>query len=52
MNAEEMFLKHLLQIHTAFPNLKIVLEHVTSKVAVDLVWVLNQVDSNDTLVCT
>ena len=37
MNAEELFLTHLKQLHTDFPNLKIVLEHATSKAAVDMV---------------
>ena len=32
-----MFLKHLVKLHNAFPKLKIVLEHATSKEAVDLV---------------
>ncbi|KAI8978396.1 dihydroorotase, homodimeric type [Pilobolus umbonatus] len=37
MNAEEKFLPQLEKIHKAFPKLKIVLEHATSKAAVDMV---------------
>ena len=37
MNAEEAFLKHLKQLHTDFPKLKIVLEHASTKAAVDMV---------------
>ncbi|KAI9263753.1 dihydroorotase, homodimeric type [Sporodiniella umbellata] len=37
MNAEERFLPQLEKIHRAFPSLKIVLEHATSKAAVDMV---------------
>eukprot|EP00842_Homolaphlyctis_polyrhiza_P006772 jgi/Hompol1/7096/HPOL_000742-RA len=37
LNAEERFLKHLQQLHADFPNLKIVLEHATTKAAVDMV---------------
>jgi len=37
LNAEEKFLKHLVQLHKDFPTLKIVLEHATTKAAVDLV---------------
>ncbi|KND00895.1 dihydroorotase, homodimeric type [Spizellomyces punctatus DAOM BR117] len=37
MNAEERFLKHLEQLHRDFPNLRIVLEHATTKAAVDMV---------------
>jgi dihydroorotase len=37
MNAEAAFLKHLEILHTAFPRLKIVLEHATTKAAVDMV---------------
>ncbi|KAJ3254677.1 hypothetical protein HK103_007016 [Boothiomyces macroporosus] len=37
LNAEEMFLTHLQSLHRDFPNLKIVLEHATSKAAVDMV---------------
>ena len=37
LNAEEMFLKYLVELHTDFPNLKIVLEHATTKAAVDCV---------------
>lgn len=37
MNAEEKFLVHLKQLHQDFPKLKIVLEHATTKAAVDMV---------------
>jgi dihydroorotase len=47
MNAEERFLPQLEKLHNAFPNLKIVLEHATSKAAVELVKRLG-----DTVGCT
>ncbi|RUS27631.1 dihydroorotase, homodimeric type [Jimgerdemannia flammicorona] len=47
MNAEEKFLPHLAQLHADFPKLKIVLEHATSKAAVDMVKSLG-----DTVACT
>jgi len=37
MNAENKFLKHLDQLHKDFPNLRIVLEHVTTAQAVEMV---------------
>ena len=37
MNAEEKFLVHLKQLHNDFPKLKIVLEHATTKAAVEMV---------------
>ncbi|KAI9355435.1 hypothetical protein DFJ73DRAFT_623688 [Zopfochytrium polystomum] len=37
LNAEERFLKHLAELHADFPKLRIVLEHATTKAAVDLV---------------
>jgi dihydroorotase len=37
LNAESKFLKHLIQLHKDFPSLKIVLEHATSKDAVECV---------------
>ncbi|KAJ3092454.1 hypothetical protein HK102_007078 [Quaeritorhiza haematococci] len=37
LNAEERFLPHLEKLHRDFPNLRIVLEHATTKAAVDLV---------------
>ena len=37
LNAEEKFLEHLKQLHTDFPKLKIVLEHATTKAAVEMV---------------
>lgn len=37
LNAEERFLHHLKQIHEDFPQLKIVLEHATTKAAVEMV---------------
>ncbi|KAJ2997577.1 hypothetical protein HDV02_005389 [Globomyces sp. JEL0801] len=47
LNAEAKFLKHLIQLHKDFPKLKIVLEHATSKDAVDVVKSLG-----DTVGCT
>ncbi|KAI9033320.1 hypothetical protein DFJ74DRAFT_652026 [Hyaloraphidium curvatum] len=47
LNAEEKFLGHLVQLHKDFPKLKIVLEHATSKAAVDTVKSLG-----DTVGCT
>ncbi|RUS18041.1 hypothetical protein BC937DRAFT_89203 [Endogone sp. FLAS-F59071] len=47
MNAEEKFLPHLAQLHADFPSLKIVLEHATSKAAVEMVKSLG-----DTVACT
>lgn len=40
LNAEEKFLKHLVQLHKDFPKLKIVLEHATSQAAVETVKLL------------
>ncbi|KAJ1530049.1 hypothetical protein HK096_008745, partial [Nowakowskiella sp. JEL0078] len=37
LNAEERFLTHLKKLHEDFPKLKIVLEHATTKAAVDMV---------------
>ncbi|KAH9272927.1 dihydroorotase, homodimeric type [Batrachochytrium salamandrivorans] len=37
LNAEERFLEHLAKLHADFPGLKIVLEHATTKAAVDMV---------------
>ncbi|KAK9729525.1 dihydroorotase [Basidiobolus ranarum] len=47
MNAEETFLSHLKELHEAFPKLRIVLEHATTKAAVDMVKSLG-----DTVGCT
>ena len=47
LNAERLFLKHLVQLHKDFPRLKIVLEHATSKDAVEMVKSLG-----DTVACT
>jgi dihydroorotase len=47
LNAEEKFLTHLKQLHADFPKLKIVLEHATTKAAVDMVKSLG-----DTVGCT
>ncbi|KAI8910328.1 hypothetical protein EDD86DRAFT_190006 [Gorgonomyces haynaldii] len=47
LNAEEKFLKHLQQLHKDFPKLKIVLEHATTKAAVEMVKSLG-----DTVGCT
>ncbi|KAJ3214248.1 hypothetical protein HK099_006956 [Clydaea vesicula] len=41
LNAEEKFLTHLKQLNKDFPNLKIVLEHATTKAAVEMVKSLN-----------
>ncbi|CAO1620553.1 unnamed protein product [Parajaminaea phylloscopi] len=37
LNAEAMFLSHLRKIHKRFPNLRIVLEHATTRAAVEAV---------------
>eukprot|EP00124_Ichthyophonus_hoferi_P004953 Ihof_evm1s622 gene=Ihof_evmTU1s622 len=37
LNAEEHFLSHLVTLHRAFPQLRIILEHATTKKAVDKV---------------
>lgn len=42
MNAEECFLPALREIHQAFPNLKIVLEHCTTEAAVKLIYDINK----------
>lgn len=47
MNAEERFLPELEKIHRAFPKLKIVLEHATTKAAVEMVKRLG-----DTVACS
>ncbi|KAJ3057377.1 hypothetical protein HK097_008472 [Rhizophlyctis rosea] len=47
LNAEERFLSHLKQLHTDFPTLRIVLEHATTKAAVEAVKSLG-----DTVGCT
>jgi dihydroorotase len=47
LNAERLFLKHLKQLALDFPNLKIVLEHATSKEAVEMVKSLG-----DNVACT
>ncbi len=47
MNAEERFLEHLRQLHRDFPRLKIVLEHATTRAAVETVKELG-----DTVGCT
>lgn len=47
LNAEERFLEHLRKIHADFPRLRIVLEHATTKAAVDTVRSLG-----DTVACT
>ncbi|KAJ3368338.1 hypothetical protein GGF31_006429 [Allomyces arbusculus] len=47
LNAEAKFLSHLEKLHRAFPKLRIVLEHATTKAAVDLVQRLG-----DTVACT
>ena len=47
LNAEQAFLVHLESLHAAFPKLRIVLEHATTKDAVDMVKSLG-----DTVGCT
>ncbi|KAJ2497897.1 dihydroorotase [Coemansia sp. RSA 1972] len=47
LNAEERFLATLRELHEAFPKLRIVLEHATTKAAVDCVKSLG-----DTVACT
>lgn len=42
LNAEPKFLPALFKLHAEFPNLKIVLEHCTSKAAVDAVYEINK----------
>jgi dihydroorotase len=37
LNAEEEFLKHLVKLHQDFPRLKIVLEHATTRAAIECV---------------
>lgn len=37
LNAEVQFLPHLLKIHQAFPKLRIVLEHATTRAAIEAV---------------
>lgn len=37
LNAEKVFLKHLVKLHKDFPNLKIILEHATTAEAVETV---------------
>lgn len=47
MNAEQAFLEHLRKLHADFPKLKIVLEHATTRAAVETVKELG-----DTVACT
>lgn len=42
LNAEKHFLPALIKLHNDFPNLKIVLEHATTKDAVDTINKINQ----------
>lgn len=42
LNAESKFLPALFKLHDDFPNLKIVLEHCTSKAAVDAIYEINK----------
>lgn len=42
LNAEEKFLPALIKLHNDFPNLKIVLEHCTSKAAIDTIIEINK----------
>ncbi|KAH3677120.1 hypothetical protein WICMUC_001875 [Wickerhamomyces mucosus] len=41
MNAEELFLPALIKLHDDFPNLRIVLEHCTTKAAIDTIEEIN-----------
>ncbi|TCD66998.1 hypothetical protein EIP91_000678 [Steccherinum ochraceum] len=47
LNAEPLFLPHLIQLHSAFPKLRIVLEHATTRAAVECVKSLGE-----TVACT
>jgi dihydroorotase len=47
LNAEEHFLPHLISLHQRFPKLRIVLEHATTRAAVETVKQLG-----DTVACT
>jgi len=47
LNAEEKFLPHLKKLHQAFPKLRIVLEHATTRAAVEAVKSLGS-----TVACT
>ncbi|EIW76155.1 dihydroorotase [Coniophora puteana RWD-64-598 SS2] len=47
LNAEETFLPHLVKLHTKFPRLRIVLEHATTRAAIETVKSLG-----DTVACT
>lgn len=47
MNAEERFLPQLVKLHKRFPALRIVLEHATTRAAVEVVKSLG-----DTVACT
>ncbi|KAF9520726.1 hypothetical protein BS47DRAFT_1370293 [Hydnum rufescens UP504] len=47
LNAEEYFLPHLVSLHERFPKLRIVLEHATTRAAVEAVKSLG-----DTVACT
>jgi len=47
LNAESKFLPHLKSLHRRFPNLRIVLEHATTRDAVEAVKSLG-----DTVACT
>jgi len=42
LNAEEKFLPHLISLHHQFPKLRIVLEHATSRAAVECVKSLGE----------
>jgi len=47
LNAEPTFIPHLVKLHTVFPRLRIVLEHATTRAAVEAVKTLG-----DTVACT
>ncbi|ONH65790.1 Dihydroorotase [Cyberlindnera fabianii] len=47
LNAEESFLPALRKLHNDFPNLKIVLEHCTTKAAIDIINDINKDVTSD-----
>lgn len=46
LNAEEKFLPALVKLHKDFPNLKIILEHCTTKAAIDTIEEINKGTEN------
>jgi dihydroorotase len=47
LNAEELFLPALAKLHKDFPNLRIVLEHCTTKVAIEAIEKINSESTGD-----